>query len=173
MPTGKAQAAAALSVSPSPSAEYNYRQQQQMLPINLKGEREVVGIEMQCHTEKNNRRDTWKCSDCPHRQSVATVSISHCSWAGLQRLERSKDHRISHKAIEGRKPVALLNSLLILQTSGLPSNSAITSPIFRERNVCLLSVPASKWQVEGISKPDSSSTACSLIPETVLLSSRC
>lgn len=50
----KAQAVAVPCASPSPSAENNYRQQQQMLPINLKGEMEVVGTEMQCHKEKNN-----------------------------------------------------------------------------------------------------------------------
>lgn len=36
----------------SPSTSMNYRQQQQMLPISLKGETEVVGIQMQCHVEK-------------------------------------------------------------------------------------------------------------------------
>ena len=36
-----------------PSTSMNYRQQQQMLPISLKGEAEVVGIQMQYHIKKN------------------------------------------------------------------------------------------------------------------------
>lgn len=52
-----------------------------MLPVSLKGEREVVGIEMQCHTTKNNRRNTWKHSDflSPKDRPVAAVPISHSS----------------------------------------------------------------------------------------------
>lgn len=41
----------------SPSTSMNYRQQQQMLPISLKGETEVVGIQMQCHMGQKNLQE--------------------------------------------------------------------------------------------------------------------
>lgn len=74
--TGKAQAVASLSVSPSPSAKCT--DSSNVLTISLEEEREVVGIEMQCHTEKKPTGETPEnaVSFSPQRQTRGGSTLS-------------------------------------------------------------------------------------------------
>lgn len=76
-----------------------------MLPISLKGEREVVGIEMQCHIEKTIRRDTWKRSDFlspktdPWQQCISPTAVKQ-TIAKAVTVQRSQNIPQSHRRKE-------------------------------------------------------------------------